>query len=283
MEAMYYQKEGAGSVRCLLCPHHCLIPPGRTGKCHTRRNADGTLTLLTYGQCASAALDPIEKKPLRHFHPGTQILSLGSPGCNLACPWCQNWQISQAIPVCETITPESVYRTAVSLRETGNIGVAWTYNEPCTWYEFIRHTAPLIQSAGMVNVMVTNGYIEKEPLAELLPFIDAWNIDLKAWNDATYRHYCQGTLEPVKETIRAAAARQHVEVTCLIIPGLNDDPGDMDNLAAWLASLRPDIPLHITRYFPRYHMTEAPTPVATLQTLQAIAAAYLKHVYIGNV
>lgn len=177
MEAMYYQKEDAGSVRCLLCPHHCLIPPGRTGKCHTRRNADGTLTLLTYGQCASAALDPIEKKPLRHFHLGTQILSLGSPGCNLACPWCQNWQISQAIPVCETITPESVYRTAVSLREAGNIGVAWTYNEPCTWYEFIRHTAPLIQSAGMVNVMVTNGYIEKEPLAELLPFIDAWNID----------------------------------------------------------------------------------------------------------
>jgi pyruvate formate lyase activating enzyme len=241
------------------------------------------LTSLNYGQCTSAALDPVEKKPLRRFHPGHQILSLGSWGCNLACSFCQNWQISQEQAIFQEITPQEAVSLALREKKNDNIGLAYTYNEPTVWYEFISHTAPLIHAAGLLNVMVTNGYIEEKPLQALLPYIDAWNIDLKAFQDKFYYTLCKGTLAPVLRTIRLAAASSHVEVTTLIIPGENDRIDDMDREAAWLASISPDIPLHITRYFPRYHMDTPPTPLDTLYALANKARQHLSTVYIGNV
>lgn len=283
MEALYYKKENDRTVQCQLCPHHCHIQDGKTGFCRTRKNEDGTLLALNYGQCTALAVDPVEKKPLYHFHPGSHILSAGSWGCNLTCSFCQNWHISQGSPSWQELSPQKAVELAHSLQERGNIGLAYTYNEPSVTYEWIYETAPLIHEAGLYNVMVTNGYIEETPLQSLLPYIDAWNIDLKSWNDDFYRQICQGTISPVLRTIEKAAAVSHVEITCLILPGVNDSPDDMDSLASWLASIRRDIPLHITRYFPRYHCTLPPTPVETLKTLQQTASKYMFHVHIGNV
>lgn len=283
MEALYYKKENDRTVQCQLCPHHCHIQDGKTGFCRTRKNEDGTLLALNYGQCTALALDPIEKKPLYHFHPGSQILSAGSWGCNLTCSFCQNWRISQGTPSWQELSPRKATEAACSLQGRGNIGIAYTYNEPSVTYEWIYETAPLIHEAGLYNVMVTNGYIEETPLQSLLPYMDAWNIDLKSWNDDFYRQICQGTISPVLRTIEKTAAVSHVEITCLILPGINDSPSDMDSLASWLASIRPDIPLHITRYFPRYHCTLPPTSVETLKTLQRTASQYISHVHLGNV
>lgn len=283
MEALYYKKENDRTVQCQLCPHHCHIQDGKTGFCRTRKNEDGTLLALNYGQCTALAVDPVEKKPLYHFHPGSHILSAGSWGCNLTCSFCQNWHISQGSPSWQELSPPKAVELAHSLQERGNIGLAYTYNEPSVTYEWIYETAPLIHEAGLYNVMVTNGYIEETPFQSLLPYIDAWNIDLKSWNDDFYRQICQGTISPVLRTIEKAAAVSHVEITCLILPGVNDSPDDMDSLASWLASIRRDIPLHITRYFPRYHCTLPPTPVETLKTLQQTASQYMFHVHIGNV
>ena len=283
MEAAYYKRGSDQVIQCQLCPHHCHIREGETGFCRTRKNEDVTLLALNYGQCTSLALDPIEKKPFRYFHPGSQILSTGSWGCNLTCTFCQNWRISQGSPSWQELSPRRAAHLARSLKERDNIGLAYTYNEPSVTYEWIRDTAPLIREAGLYNVMVTNGYIEDAPLQSLLPLIDAWNIDLKSWNDDFYRRICQGTLSPVLHTIEKTAAVSHVEVTCLILPGVNDNPENMVSLASWLASIRPDIPLHITRYFPRYHCTLPPTPIETLKTLQQIACQYLSHVHMGNV
>ena len=283
MKALYYKKENDLAVQCQLCPHHCHIQDGKTGFCRTRKNEGGTLLALNYGQCTALALDPIEKKPLYHFHPGSQILSAGSWGCNLTCSFCQNWHISQGNPSWQELSPRRAAELACNLQGRGNIGMAYTYNEPSVTYEWIYETAPLIHEAGLYNAMVTNGYIEEPPLQSLLPYIDAWNIDLKSWNDDFYRQICQGTISPVLRTIEKTAAVSHVEITCLILPGINDSPGDMDCLASWLASIRPDIPLHITRYFPRYRCTLPPTPVETLKTLQQTAGQYMFHVHIGNV
>ena len=283
MDAQFYTPHADGSVSCGLCPHHCRIIPGHSGLCRCRYNDSGMLTALNYGQCTSISLDPIEKKPLLRFHPGSFILSMGSWGCNLACSFCQNWQISQGQPPFQTVTPQQAVALALGEQKNGNIGLAYTYNEPTIWYEFISAAAPLIHTAGLVNVMVTNGYIEEEPLRKLLPFIDAWNIDLKAFQDNYYSRLCRGTLEPVKRTIRLAAATAHVEVTTLIVPGENDSIDDMDKEAAWLAAISPEIPLHITRYFPRYHMATPATPINILQALADKARQHLHYVYIGNV
>ncbi len=284
MEAAYYEKQADNACLCRLCPHHCLIPDGRRGRCLTRKNEQGRLQALSYGRIASLALDPIEKKPLACFHPGSRILSLGSWGCNMACRFCQNWEIASREAPAESFSPQQVLALALSLKKEGNIGVAYTYNEPSTWYEFIRDTAPLIRKAGMVNVMVTNGFIEEAPLKSLLPFIDAWNIDLKGWNGNFYRTICGAEKEPVMKTILLAARVAHVEITHLTISGENDDPEDMDALAAWLATIRKDIPLHITRFFPQHHMqNHPPTPIRTLIQLRETARKHLSRVYIGNV
>lgn len=283
MGALYYTKQEDTSVRCGLCPHHCHIQPGQTGLCRTRFNNNGTLQALNYGQCTSIALDPIEKKPLYHFHPGSTILSLGSWGCNMSCSFCQNWEISQSKPSAETVTPGQIVQFAMQCQPRGNIGVAYTYNEPTVWYEFIRETAPLIHAAGMYNVMVTNGFIETAPLQELLPYIDAWNIDLKAFDPAFYKNICKADFMSVRRTIEIVAPSAHVEITNLIVPGANDTAQSIREMAQWIAAIDPEIPLHITRYFPRYHMSAPPTPIETLCRFADIAAQYLSHIHIGNV
>ena len=284
MESAYYTKEEGGSVLCGLCPHRCRIPPSGRGWCRTRWNDHGQLKVLTYGLVTSAALDPIEKKPLAFFHPGSRILSLGSWGCNMCCAFCQNWEISQKEPESRKVTPDQVLRLARALQAEGNIGVAWTYNEPSLSFEFIRDTAPLIKEAGMVNVMVSNGYIEEKPLEDFLPYIDAWNIDLKSWDPKFYRAICGAGRDDVLRTIQMASKVSHVELTNLIIPGENDDLDQMEHMAAWIASVDKNMPLHITRFFPRYRMMDrGPTPISTLVSLGRIARKHLTRVRIGNV
>lgn len=284
MESAFYDKEEGGVCRCRLCPRHCRILPSQRGWCRTRWNDHGTLKALTYGLVTSAALDPIEKKPLAYFHPGAVILSLGSWGCNMNCAFCQNYEISQEEPESRKVSPDDVLRLARALTAEGNIGVAWTYNEPALSFEFIRDTAPLIKEAGLVNVMVSNGFISKEALEALLPLIDAWNIDLKGWHPDFYQTICGAARNPVLETIRRAHEVSHVELTNLVIPKENDDPQCFENMVRWIGSLSPAIPLHITRFFPRWRMTNRPpTPVSTLVSLGKIARKYLAHVKIGNV
>lgn len=210
-------------------------------------------------------------------------MSLGSWGCNFTCPFCQNWQISQQPASSRDLTPEEVVALAEKYVPQGNIGLAYTYNEPTLSYEFILQTARLMKERGLFNVMVSNGYIEKGPLQALLPYIDAWNIDLKGFSEDFYRSQCGASLKPVLETITAAAAASHVEVTTLIIPGKNDDEEPMDGEARWLAAIDETMPLHLTRYFPRYRDTTPMTPIDTLQRLAVTAGKYLRHVYIGNV
>lgn len=284
MECAFYDKEEGGVCRCRLCPRHCRILPSQRGWCRTRWNDHGTLKALTYGLVTSAALDPIEKKPLAYFHPGAVILSLGSWGCNMNCAFCQNFEISQKEPESRKVSPDDVLRLARALTAEGNIGVAWTYNEPALSFEFIRDTAPLIKEAGLVNVMVSNGFISKEALEALLPLIDAWNIDLKGWHPDFYQTVCGAARNPVLETIQRAHEVSHVELTNLVIPKENDDPQCFEDMVRWIGSLSPAIPLHITRFFPRWRMTNRPpTPVSTLVSLDEIARKYLNHVKIGNV
>lgn len=284
MECAFYDKEEGGVCRCRLCPRHCRILPSQRGWCRTRWNDHGTLKALTYGLVTSAAMDPIEKKPLAYFHPGAVILSLGSWGCNMNCAFCQNFEISQKEPESRKVSPDDVLRLARALTAEGNIGVAWTYNEPALSFEFIRDTAPLIKEAGLVNVMVSNGFISKEALEALLPLIDAWNIDLKGWHPDFYKTICGAARNPVLETIQRAHEVSHVELTNLVIPKENDDPQCFEDMVRWIGSLSPTIPLHITRFFPRWRMTNRPpTPVSTLVSLGEIARKYLNHVKIGNV
>jgi len=286
-EALFYEKLDQNRVHCFLCPHHCRIPPDGRGICGVRKNIGGALYSLNYGEISSIGVDPIEKKPLHRFHPGTLILSLGSVGCNRKCPFCQNHSIARVKP--EEIhtyqgDSDEIVAKAVSLRSRGNIGIAYTYNEPSIWYEFVYETAEKAKEKDLMNVLVTNGYIEEEPLMRILPYIDAMNIDLKAYNETFYRDLVKGDLEKVKETISRSARRCHVEVTTLIIPGLNDSREEMEDMCGWLASLSPELPLHLSRYFPKYEMTDRPpTPLGTLLELKRIAERHLKYVYLGNI
>lgn len=278
--------EGADErVVCSLCPHHCRLADGETGFCRARMNEGGIIRCKNYGRLTAVALDPIEKKPLYHFHPGSFILSVGSFGCNLRCPFCQNYAISMADGQSETqdVTPAELAALAhdLSRRPHGNIGVAFTYNEPLLSYEFIMDAAPLLHEAGLFVVLVTNGMIAPAPLEALLPHVDAMNIDLKGWQPDFYRRL-DGDLSTVKHTIARAVKSCHVEVTTLIIPGQNDSAGDMEEESRWLASLSPDLPLHISRYFPRWHENTPATPVETIERLAAIARKHLRFVHKGN-
>lgn len=282
-EALFYENEG-DAVRCLLCPRRCKIGPGARGVCRGRRNVDGRLYVEIYGEYTSIALDPIEKKPLYHFYPGSWILSLGTRGCNLLCRFCQNWEISQGEARTEKIAPGELVDLALE-RKGDCIGIAYTYSEPLVWYEFVLDTAKLAHERGLANVIVTNGEINEEPLRKLLPYVDAMNIDVKAFREEFYRKVCGGELEPVKRTVTIAkAAGCHVELTNLIIPTLNDSPDEIKELVMWVASeVGIDTPLHFSRYFPRYKMTLPPTPVETLLMAREIAEKELRYVYIGNV
>jgi len=272
----------AGKVRCLLCPNFCLLKKDQIGRCGVRQNQNGRLYSLIYGEATSIALDPIEKKPLYHFHPGNSILSLGTKGCNLKCPWCQNWSISQDLSCrTEKITPEE---TVAKAKELNSFGIAYTYNEPFIWYEFVYDTARLAHQEGLKNVLVTNGYVNQKPLEEIIGFIDAMNIDVKSMEESFYQKYCQAKLKPVLNAAEFSAKRCHIEITNLIIPTLNDKESDFQKLTDWIAQkLGKDTPLHFSRYFPAYKTDIPPTPVETLKRAQAQALKKLSYVYPGNV
>lgn len=269
---------------CTICPHRCDIPEDGTGFCRARTNTGGVISCNNYGQLTALALDPIEKKPLYRFHPRSFILSAGSYGCSLCCPFCQNSDISMADARIPTtfVSPDALVQKALSLKNEGNIGVAFTYNEPLVGYEYVRDTAVLAHENGLKTVLVTNGMICEEPLLALLPLIDAMNIDLKAFTQRFYDRIC-GDLATVKRAIELSAAHCHVEVTTLIVPGENDSEDEIGALAAFLANIDPALPLHLSRFFPRYRMRDAsPTPVSDIQRLCGVARRHLKHVYPGN-
>lgn len=280
--AMFYEKLEDGKVQCNLCPQDCIIKPGAPGFCRMRKNIDGELFSLNYARISSYGLDPIEKKPLYHFYPGSWIFSAGTLGCNFRCQFCQNWQIAQCTDVPTTsITPEGL--VALARRYPKNIGIAYTYSEPMIWFEYVYDTAKLAREAGLKNVVVTNGFVREEPLKLLLTYIDAMNIDVKGFTAEFYRGITRGDLNPVLETVERAAGECHVEVTTLLIPGLNDDDRDIEALTEWLSGIDKQIPLHFSRYFPNYKMNRPPTPIATLEKARRIAKQRLEYVYIGNV
>ena len=277
----------AAAAICGTCPRHCRLADGETGFCHARRAAGGRVVCTNYGKITSIALDPIEKKPIAFFHQGSRVLSIGSFGCNLRCPFCQNDTISQRgegqIPF-QTTTPKELADLAQRLEgEQGNIGLAYTYNEPLVGWEFVRDCAQEIHARGMLNVLVSNGCAEQEIVNEIAPLIDTANIDLKGPSQEYY-DWTGGDFNAVCRTIKTLhSAGCHVEVTTLIVPGRNDKDCDIDAIASFIASISPDIPLHVTRFFPRYQMTDAqPTPITTVHRLADIARQQLRRVLTGN-
>ena len=285
--ANHLKKEMDDAISCGICPHHCVLQEGQSGLCRARRCQDGKVVSDNYGLVTAIALDPIEKKPFHHFYPGSFILSVGSFGCNMHCAYCQNSSISMvgkkdAGPL-SFYTPEHLVETGLSLKSKGNIGLAFTYNEPLVGYEYVLDCAKLAAEAGLQTVLVTNGMICREPLALLLPYVQAMNVDLKSSQVDTYQ-YLGGDLGTVKETIVAASGVCHVEVTTLLVPGMNDNEREIRELAGWLAGVDPDIPYHVSRFFPRWNMADKdPTPVDTVYSLAGVARQYLRQVYTGNV
>lgn len=281
-EALYYEKLASSKVHCRLCPNECVIPSGGRGACGARINKDGALYAEVYGKTTGIALDPIEKKPLYRYHPGEYILSLGTKGCNLRCEFCQNWRISRELDSpTQDITSEEAVAKAKELR---SFGIAYTYNEPFIWYEFVFDTAKLARARGLANVLVTNGYVNMGPLEGMLPLIDAMNIDLKSFDDEFYAGTCKGRLKPILDVIKRSARSCHIELTNLIIPTLNDSEDVISKMVDWIYSnLGPDIPLHLSRYFPCCNMKLPPTPIETLKKAAAIAMKKLRYVYLGNI
>ena len=285
---------GGSLAVCPVCPHHCRIAEGKIGRCRGRGTKNGKVVPLNYGRVTSLALDPIEKKPLRKFFPGSGILSVGSYGCNLNCPFCQNWEISMSDGQDfrrgwwggETgLAPETLAGMAGELRARGNIGVAFTYNEPLICWEYVLDTAKLLRKKNMKSVLVTNGCFSGETADAVLPWIDALNIDLKSFQENVYKDTLGGDLETVKSFIRKASEQCHTELTCLIVPGMNDTEEEMRALVQWIDSLPggEEIPLHITRFFPRYRVLDRePTDRSVILHLTEIARQHLKHVYPGN-
>ena len=278
---------------CSVCFRHCKIEEGQIGFCGGRTAKDGQTAAYNYGRITSLALDPIEKKPLSRFYPGSRILSAGSFGCTLRCPFCQNYEISwskQAMRYAEkaeTLSPEELADLAEQLKTRDNIGIAFTYNEPLIGYEFVRDTAKLAHERGMKNVLVTNGTAALSVLEELKPYIDAMNVDLKGFTDRYYSEVLGGDRKMVMDFIETAAGFCHVELTTLIVPGENDSEEEMRELSAWVSRLRnPDgesIPLHVSRFFPRFHMQDrGPTDVRTVYRLAEVAREKLEYVYTGN-
>jgi len=283
-KAEFWNKEKNNAVRCGLCPHRCYIPETAAGSCRVRENVGGELFASGYGLVSSIALDPIEKKPLSMFRPGKNVLSIGGFGCNLRCPFCQNYEISMEYgeihEYTKKYTPDDIIKLAKQTISQNNIGVAYTYNEPLIGYEFVRDCAELVFEEGLCNILVTNGYINKEPFESLLPLIDAMNIDFKGFTAGFYKKV-YGDPRTVMNTIETAVKSCHVEVTTLVIPGENED--DVADIAEWLASVDPEIPLHLSRFFPRYRYSDKrPTPPETILRLRDTAKKYLKNVITGN-
>lgn len=272
-------------IECRLCPHYCKIAPGKKGICGARKNTGEKIELLTYGVISGCSSDPVEKKPLYHFFPGHNILSVGSYGCNMRCDFCQNWHISQGFPEKPVASTDSRMLASEAGASYRNIGLAFTYNEPVIWFEFVMDTALQIKEKGMFTVMVSNGFINSDPLNELLQVIDAFNIDLKAFNGSFYKKLTGAEIEPVKESLlQIAGAGRHLEITTLIIPELNDSVEEMEDECRWIAGeLGNNTPLHLSRYYPVYKRNNPPTTQDVLEKLYEVAKKYLSNVYLGNV
>lgn len=272
-------------VQCFLCPHNCLIAEGKTGICGVRKNIGGSICLLTYGVISGYALDPVEKKPLYHFYPGTNILSIGSYGCNMKCDFCQNYSISQRTAVDFSMVTEPDRIIHNMQKSLNNIGIAFTYNEPVIWFEYIRDISIKAQKKGLKTVLVSNGYVNPAPLEEIISFTDAFNIDLKAFNNDFYRRLTGAGLEHVKETLkRIAGSGKHLEITTLVITGQNDSEDEMAMETRWIANeIGKDIPFHLSRYYPMYKRENPVTSSEKLSRLAEIASENLNYVYVGNI
>ena len=285
-ECVLYKKLEDKKVQCLACAHKCLISDDKTGICGVRKNSNGKLYLLVYGKVAAKHVDPIEKKPLYHFLPGTYAYSIGTVGCNFRCLWCQNFDISQASKqekiFGQSITPEKIVEEAL---KTGCKSIAYTYNEPAIFMEFVCDVAKLAKKKGLKNVLVTNGYFSKESFDYISDLIDAMNIDFKSFSDENYKEYCGGKLKPVLDTIKRAHEKKiHLELTTLIVPGVNDSERELEKIAKFIAGIDKNIPWHISRFFPMYKMLDKPvTSISTLEKAYKIGKKYLKNVYMGNV
>lgn len=279
--ARYYESYPDGAVSCLLCPQACFLRNSGVGMCGARKNRDGVLYARTYGGVTASAVDPIEKKPLYHFFPGHRIYSIGGWGCNLKCVFCQNSAISQYESPTVTMTPEEVARKGV---ENGSIGVAYTYNEPIVAIEYVMDCAREVRRARGKNVLVSNAFINPEPFADLLPLMDAMNLDLKAFNNDFYKRMCGGSLEPVLETVKTAAGKVHLELTTLLIPDANDAVPELEDQAKWIAAnCGRSVPLHLTAYHPSYNYGKAATTAAHLRNARDIFREHLNYVYLGNI
>lgn len=287
-EAQLYEQLDENRVRCHLCAHCCVIAEGKRGVCHVRENRGGTLYTLVYGQMIAQHIDPVEKKPLYHFYPGSTAYSIATVGCNFHCRWCQNWEISQMpreqhVIMGGTVAPEQVVAAA---RRAGSRSIAYTYTEPTVFFEYTYAVSCLAQEAGIANVYVTNGYMTGEMLDAYHPYLDAANVDLKAFREETYRRYMGARLQPVLDSLKKMKQMGvWVEVTTLVIPEVNDDPAELEEIARFMVEeLGPETPWHISRYFPSYQMTNRPTPPSTLERAREIGQkAGLRYVYVGNV
>ncbi len=279
---MFYEKL-KDKIHCFLCPHNCVIENGHFGKCNVRTHEDGKLFTINYGEVTSAALDPIEKKPLYYFKPHTHIFSVGSFGCNFTCGFCQNYSISQFKAKSQFVSKEDLVHTALTMKD--NIGIAFTYNEPSIWYEYVYDASKLLKETNpnASVVVVTNGYISEEPLKKLLPYVDAMNIDLKSFNKDYYKDLCGGSLQSVLKNIEIAARNTHVEITTLLVSGENDSLEEVEEIAKFLSSISLDIPLHLSRYFPRYKLENEPTNIEFMKKAEEVAKKYLNKVSLGNI
>ncbi len=283
-EAKYYSKEGH-SIFCELCPQECHIMEEGSGNCGVRRERDGKLFALNYDHCGMLAVDPVERKPLFHFYPGWNVLSMGTIGCNMQCTFCQNWNlVSGEDEGKEQLNPETVLSMLREHPPGEVLGAAYCYNEPMVWYEFVLDSSRLLAEHGYKNILVTNGYINKAPLKELLPSLDALNIDIKAFSDEFYRRYSSGKgLQEIRRTVEDSLASCHVELTYLVIGSLNDSLTEINRFIDWVASLDSEIPVHFRRYFPAHRMDVPPTPIMTMRKIWDMARERLSYVYLGSI
>lgn len=286
-EALFWKPLKDQTVQCLLCPHHCVLAPEKSGICGVRKNEHGTLFSLIYQACSSIADDPIEKKPLYHFHPGSLVLSLGSVGCTFRCEHCQNYHISMTRPEDMLLRDIPADQLGKMATDHGCQGIAWTYNEPTIWHEYTLEATRVVKKEGLYTVYVSNGYIEEEPLKQLAPSLDAMNIDVKAFHDEFYRTVCKAKLSPVLQTCeRAKRLGIHLELTYLVIPGLNDTESEISEFCHWIAEkLGTDIPVHFSRFHPDYQMrNHQATPTNILLRCHSLAKNEgLQFVYLGNI
>lgn len=286
METSYYREIEDGRVQCLLCPHECIIAQGKEGICKVRKNIGGKLHLDVYGILSATNFDPIEKKPLYHFHPGKEIYSLGSLGCNFKCGCCQNYHIAQSgkkdFPHLTKMDIPDIMKNVRS--DPYNIGVAYTYNEPMVWYEYMSDIAREVSLLQYKNVVVSNGFINTEPLLKLTEYIDAFNIDLKGFDSTMYKSFAGGKLKTVLNNLQLIKERGcHLEITFLAIPGINDDTSQFQKMVEWIKqNLGADVPFHISRYFPNYKLSARATSVELLQILAETANDSMHYVYVGN-